>query len=310
MLNKKIHFLLLGIPVFIITILGYTSGQISHKYLGNDNNTNNNTQTTPQNITEKGNNGGATSGSVKDVPWAADERFKDMQTKAGAPVQMAAFHTVLRDPLPGEEQNVHIAARILSGTVVKPGQTFSMNRTIGPYSSARGFQKGPVYIGSQLKTTIGGGVCKMASTLYNVTVLCNLPVIERHAHGMPVPYVPYGQDATVSTGAADFRFKNDLPYPVLIWAQGVDNTLYVAFYGQGLPPQVEWHHEFLQHYKTRTIYRRNSSLPKGTEKVVVEGMDGALVKSWVTVTTGEGTTITKELGLSSYKPLPYVIERR
>jgi hypothetical protein len=111
---------------------------------------------------------------------------------------------VLKDPLPGEESNVHLAAKILSGAIVNPGEIFSQNERIGPYSESRGFQKGPTYNGSKLSTTIGGGVCKIASTLYNAAILSNLPIVERHPHGMPVPYVPYGQDATVSYGKIDF----------------------------------------------------------------------------------------------------------
>lgn len=149
----------------------------------------------------------------------------------------------------------------------------------------------------------------MASTLYNVAILSNLPVVERHPHSMPVPYVPLGQDATVNTGVADIRFKNDRPTPILIWAQGVDNRLYVAFYGQEPAPVVEWHHEILEKYSTRVVYRHNPSLPKGSEKIVVQGMDGALVKSWITIKNGDGTTIVKQLGVDSYKPLPTVVER-
>lgn len=249
------------------------------------------------------------SGPVTTVPWETDSNFKNKQKDTGAKVRMAAYRTVLRDPLPGEEQNVHLAARLLTGTVLQPGQVFSQNHAIGPYTRARGFQIGPVYNGSEVKTTIGGGVCKIASTLYNVTVLCNLPVIERTAHIMPVPYVPHGQDATVSYGVNDFKFKNDLPYPILIWAQGVDNILYMAFYGQSQPPKVEWHHRFLQRQKAPTIYRQNPSLSKGEEKTMVKGMDGAVVKSWVTITNKDGSSTTKQLGISSYKPMPNIIEK-
>lgn len=246
---------------------------------------------------------------VKTVPWESDPQFQGKQKQAGTPVLMAAYRTVLRDPLPGEEQNVHLAARMLAGTILQPGQIFSQNNSIGPYTSERGFQTGPVYVGSQVKTTVGGGVCKIASTLYNVTVLCNLPVIERHAHNMPVPYVPYGQDATVSYGVHDFKFQNNLARPILIWAQGIDNILYIAFYGQSQPPEVVWHHQFMERQKAPTIYNYNSSLPQGKEKVAVQGMEGAEVKSWVTITDKNVHTATKQLGISSYKPMPYIIEK-
>jgi vancomycin resistance protein YoaR len=71
---------------------------------------------------------------------------------------------------------------------------------------------------------------------------------------MPVSYVPYGQDATVFYGSYDFKFKNNSFSPILIWAQAIDDTLYIGFYGNYTPPKIEWHHEVLDTRKTTTIY--------------------------------------------------------
>ncbi len=248
------------------------------------------------------------SGPVSDLPWDTDEKFAQAKNVTNAKVLMAAYRTVLKDPLPGEEYNVHLAARILCGTVVKPGEVFSQNQRIGPYTKARGFQEGPTYSGANLIKTTGGGVCKIASTLYNVAVLSNLPVVERRNHSMPVPYVPYGQDATVAEGVIDLKFRNDQSFPILIWAQGIDNTLYVAFYGEQAAPQVEWHHETLSQVKAPTVTRRNRALPLGAEKLVVEGMDGKAVRSWVTVVQPDGSTSIKKLGVSYYRPFPNIVE--
>lgn len=259
--------------------------------------------------TDAGNGETLKSGPVTTLPWENNDQFKKAQEQAGTKVLMAAYRTVLRDPLPGEEENVHLAARMLDGIVLNPGEIFSQNQRIGPYIEDRGFKKGPTYIGSQLTTTIGGGVCKIASTLYNVAILSNLQIVERHNHGMPVPYVPYGQDATVSYGNKDLKFKNSTSSPVLIWAEGIDNILYIAFYGTDTPKKVEWHHETLSVQKAQKLYRNNSAIPAGTEKVVLEGMDGAVVKSWLTIENGDGTATTKELGLSRYRPMDHVVEK-
>ncbi len=248
------------------------------------------------------------SGPISSLPWENDEAFKKAQQDNGTNVLMAAYKTVLRDPLPGEEYNVHLAASILAGIVIKPGEIFSQNGRVGPYTIERGFKKGPTYAGGQLITTIGGGVCKIASTIYNVAILSNLQIIERHNHGMPVPYVPYGQDATVAYGSKDIKFKNNTDSPVMIWAQGIDNTLYMAFYGNQAPDKVEWHHEILSTQKAPDAKTRNPELPKGTSKMVMEGMDGATVKSWLTITKSDGTSMFKDLGISSYRPMPNVIE--
>lgn len=250
----------------------------------------------------------AKSGIPDILPWENDPDFKAAQEKNDTPVLMASFCTVLKDPLPGEESNVHLGARYLKGTVIAPGAIFSQNRRVGPYSWGRGFKEGPVYLGSRVSRCVGGGVCKIASTLYNVTVLSDLPVVERYPHRMPVPYVPYGQDATVSFGVKDFKFRNSTSAPIMIWAEGVDNRLYMAFYGKKEPPEVVWHHQWLKTYATRKTYRSNYQLPKGQEKVVVEGMDGGVVKSWVTLTYPDGNSVIRSLGRSYYDPLPYVIE--
>ncbi|MGE5398462.1 MAG: VanW family protein [Chitinophagales bacterium] len=249
------------------------------------------------------------SGAVSALPWEQNKKFLTMQKSNQVPILMAAFCTVLRDPLPGEENNVHHAASLLAGTVVKPGEVFSQNTTIGPYSQARGFQKGPVYLGTRVSTTIGGGVCKIASTLYNVAILSNFPIQERHFHSMPVPYVPLGQDATVCYGAKDFKFMNNTDHPIMIWAQGVENRLYMGFYGQSRPPRVVWRHEIVKSVKSYTTYQTNWALPIGQERKVLEGMDGAIVNSWVDIHFPNGSVQSKFLGKSSYSPMPSVVEK-
>ncbi|KNF07717.1 VanW family protein [Gottschalkia purinilytica] len=248
------------------------------------------------------------SGTVNKLPWANDEEFKRLQKENGTTVLLAAYCTVLKDPLPGEEYNVHLAASSLAGMVVSPGEVFSQNNGIGPYVESKGYQKGPTYIGSKVSTTEGGGVCKVASTLYNVSILSDLEIVERHNHSMPVPYVPYGQDATVAYGAKDFKFKNNTEHPILIWAKGVGNRLYIGFYGKEEPPKVEWNHKTLESFKAPTEYIKNPELKEGEEKIIIEGMDGAIVESWLTIKNLDGTTKTKKLGTSSYRAMPHVVE--
>jgi vancomycin resistance protein VanW len=249
------------------------------------------------------------SGPETELPWAEEKAFLDKVEETGSKVLLGAYRTVLKDPLPGEEYNVHLAASMLAGRTVKPGEVFSQNGSIGPYTSDKGFQRGPTYVGTTLTTTIGGGVCKIASTLYNVAVLSNLEIVERHAHSMPVPYVPYGQDATVAYGARDFKFRNNTSSTLLIWAQGIDNVLYIAFYGASPSPMIVWEHEVLETRKAPKNYKINPLLEGDSQKVLLEGMDGAVVKSWVHITDSEGDTRIKYMGVSDYRPMPYIIEK-
>jgi len=242
------------------------------------------------------------------LPWEVDPRVEILKSVYDTPVLMAYYGATLHDPLPGENYNISHAAQMLAGTVVWPGRIFSQNGTIGPYTKARGYKEGPMYAGVHIVSSEGGGVCKIASVLYNVATLCNLRVVERHAHSMTVPYVPPGQDATVVFGSFDFRFQNTTSNPILIWAVMLGNTLYIAFYGRERPPVVTWHHETLKRSQFATIRRYNPSLPPGTERESVPGQEGIVVRSWLTIAGPDGKVSRRNLGTDCYDPGPRVIE--
>ena len=248
------------------------------------------------------------SGAVNNMPWRNDKDFLKAKEKYNTHVLMAGFCAVLKNPLPGEEYNVNLASKKIKGQVIKPSKIFSQNSAIGPYTKLRGFKEGASYIGGNIIMTEGGGVCKIATTLYNLVALSNLEIIERHNHSMPVNYVPYGQDATVAYGVKDFRFKNTTESPILIWAEMIGNRLYMGFYGNEKPPKVEWNHEVSNIVPPPVKYIKNESLNRGEMKTILEGMNGATVKSTITIFYNNEHYIIKNMGISHYQPLPKVIE--
>ncbi len=200
-------------------------------------------------------------GAVDNLPWVEDIEFLKAQKENGANILMAAFCTIFTSSLPGGEQyNVQLAADSLAGTVLFPGEVFSQNKVLGPYTKEKGYKEGQSYAGSNITTTIGGGVCKIASTLYNVSILNDLEIVERHNHSMPVPYVPYGQDATVAYGVKDLKFKNNKDFPILIWAKAIDNRLYIGFYGKEKAPKIQWNHKITNRVEAPKYYKKNPDL--------------------------------------------------
>lgn len=244
------------------------------------------------------------------LSWEDNSSFLELCGQYGTILRMAAFQITLPDPLPGEKSNVILAADLLAGAVVKPGDIFSLNQDVGPYSRERGFKEGPAYSGNNVVSAVGGGVCKIATTLYNVAVLVNLNILERHPHSMLAPYVPPGQDATVVYGVKDFSFKNNTDHNLVIWADTEGDTLTIAIYGGTYPPKVTWHHELLSWQKRHTVYRNNSNLLPGEEKIIIPGSDGVTVKSWLTIEHLDGTILTRDLGIDYYYPMSQVIEKR
>lgn len=243
------------------------------------------------------------------LPWEENAEFKEVVAENATPVRMAAFRAILPDPIGSEVENIALAARTLAGSVVPPGGVFSQNRTLGPYTEQRGYLPGPNYSGGRIVVGVGGGVCKISTLLYNLTVLSDLPIVIRRQHSLTVPYVPAGQDATVTyAGGIDYQFQNDTTGPILIWSEMIRDTLLMAFYGTTAPPKVEWQHDVISRTEPRTEERDNPELQPGESRVIFEGYEAITVRSRALITDNDGTQRIRDLGVSSYGMAPRVEE--
>lgn len=127
--------------------------------------------------------------------------------------------------------NLQVACGLLSGTVLDPGEQFSFNDTVGERTTERGFLEASVYTTAENNIEVGGGICQVASTLYECALAADLRIDERTAHLYTVEYVPYGLDATVSWGSLDFKFTNTTENPLEIWAGATDQGVTIRLYG-------------------------------------------------------------------------------
>jgi len=141
-------------------------------------------------------------------------------------------YTTYTTNVPNRNHNIRLACEILSGTIVRPGATFSFNKTLGYTSKARGFLEAGILINGKPSVGMGGGICQISSTMYNAVLDAGLRVVERHPHSAPVDYVPKGRDATVNYGSADFRFQNNTPNDLTIICEYNNRTLTVSLYGK------------------------------------------------------------------------------
>ena len=116
--------------------------------------------------------------------------------------------------------NIDLAAEKIDFLKLSPGENFSFNKVIGRRTEAKGYEDAPIIIrteaGPKKGIAVGGGICQVSTTLYNAIEECGMEMLERHLHSKDVGYVPKGEDATVSWGTADFRFRNSRSHPVMI----------------------------------------------------------------------------------------------
>ncbi|MEQ6902528.1 VanW family protein [Nocardioides sp. YIM 152588] len=117
-----------------------------------------------------------------------------------------------------EYRNVNIgrAAELVDGTVLKPGETFSLNGTVGERTAENGFTVGYIISNGILKKDYGGGVSQMATTLFNAMFFAGLEDVEHKPHSFYIDRYPVGREATVAWPTVDLRFRNDTDYGVLI----------------------------------------------------------------------------------------------
>lgn len=125
-----------------------------------------------------------------------------------------------------EYRNVNIgrAAELVNGTVLKPGETFSMNETVGERTRENGFTTGIMIADGVFKEDLGGGVSQMATTLFNGAFFAGLEDVEHKPHSFYISRYPVGREATVAWGSVDLKFRNDTPYGVLIQATVTPST--------------------------------------------------------------------------------------
>lgn len=146
-------------------------------------------------------------------------------------IEIANFTSTLYDNKANRIFNINKACEILNNTVIKSGEEFSFNNTIGPMGLENGFKLAAGFDSNGKIIQIpAGGMCQVSSTLYNVALLANLEITERHAHSRRVSYVPAGKDATVYYPTLDLKFINNTPTDLKITAATDNYSVTIKLY--------------------------------------------------------------------------------
>lgn len=211
--------------------------------------------------------------------------------------------------LANRTKNLALAARLVNGTVIMPGQRFSYNKTVGPRTYARGFVDATVYTGEGTEEGIGGGICQVSSTIYCAQLRADLKTVSRTNHSYTVVYVPLGQDATVVYGALDYVFENNTNYPIKISAVAGGGYLTVKILGTKVDRTksvdvVSVTSSVIEKSETQ---KDDSSIPRGQTVVKQSGQNGAVVNTYK-VYYENGTEVKREyIGKSTYRPMNKIV---
>lgn len=117
------------------------------------------------------------------------------------------------------DKNLKITADKINGTIVKNGEEFSFNDTVGNPTEEKGYEKAGAFSNGKKIKTYGGGNCQVSTTIYDTALkVKGIEITERHEHGKSVGYVKEGKDATVAYDYLDLKFKNNTGHDIKIYA--------------------------------------------------------------------------------------------
>ncbi len=152
--------------------------------------------------------------------------------------QFTTYHTCCQDRV----DNIQRAARIIDGTRVDPGKTFSLNKALGERTLARGFKNAGTIIDGVLEDSVGGGISQFTTTLHNAVYWGGYEVIEHKPHSIYFTRYPVGIEATINWPSVDYAFRNDSGYGVLIDTSYTDTSITVSLYSYNYGRKVSGNH--------------------------------------------------------------------
>lgn len=126
--------------------------------------------------------------------------------------------------------NIHRIADLVRGTLVKPGETFSMNVVVGQRTREKGFVEAGAIANGVHVEEVGGGVSQFATTMFNAAFFAGLPFGEYQAHSEHFSRYPFGREATMGWQHPDLQWKNDTPYGILIWTSHTPTSVTVTLW--------------------------------------------------------------------------------
>ena len=213
----------------------------------------------------------------------------------------------------GRMKNIERATDFLNGKVLFPGEQISVHSTISPITVENGYYNAHVYEGNRVTDGVGGGVCQVATTLYNASLFAEIEIVQRNNHSLTVSYVPASFDAAIAGGILDLKIANSYDTPIYLEGIYSGGKLTFNIWGQETRPANRTLK--FESYVTGTVdpgtpeYVENSSLAPGEERTISKAVNGMYAELWKYVYVDGEKTESININTSYYLPVKAKVER-
>lgn len=219
---------------------------------------------------------------------------KDCKKVSNTP--MGSYTTQFTAGVVNRNANIRNGAEKLNGNVVYPGERFSCNEHLVPWTEDNGWKPAGTYSEGSVVDSLGGGICQVSSTLYNALLNAEIKVVERYPHSMAVSYVPLSADAALAGDYKDLVFENNTDAPIYVQGVYTEGAITFNIYGHDTRKKghsVEYVSKTTKTIPIKTATKKDPTLPAGTKKVT-PGHVGYVAELYK-ITYENGKQVSKEL---------------
>lgn len=220
---------------------------------------------------------------------------------------LGTFSTSFSSSGAARSGNLKVGTSKIDGHVLMPGETLSGYECMQPFTVENGYYTAAAYENGQVVDSVGGGVCQIATTLYNAALRAELEITQRQNHSMVVGYVKPSMDAAIAGTYKDIKVTNNYSTPIYVEGGTSGKTLTFTIYGKETRPENR-----KVSYESKTISVNDPGAPKeqldttlapGTRKQVQSAHTGLKSELWKVVTVDgvetERTLLNKDTYMAS-----------
>ncbi len=234
-------------------------------------------------------------------PEGSEEELKSIKDVLGK------YSTDFSTSSAGRSANVKNACSLINGTVLYPGEEFSTYTAISPIDASNGYEMAGAYENGQVVESVGGGVCQVATTLYNAVIRAELEVSMRYNHSMIVNYVPASSDAAIAGTYKDFRFVNNYDTPIYIEGYCSGGIITFVIYGKETRDagrEVSFNSVTISEDDPVIEYSYDGSVAAGTYSTTQSAHKGLVAELYKVVTVNGVEQSNEKFNHSTYKASP------
>lgn len=222
---------------------------------------------------------------------------------------LGTYHTDFSSSTAERVINIKNAVSKIDGTVLYPGEEFSVYEAIAPLDAENGYELAGAYENGTTVQSYGGGVCQVSTTLYNTVLYSELNVTQRSNHSMMVHYVDPSRDAAIAGTYKDLKFQNSTDAPIYIEGYTSGGIVYFTIYGEETRPsnrKVEYQSETVSQ-DTPPVQIAAAAAPVGYVAVTQKANAGQSAKLWKIVTVDGVEQEREVVNTSKYASSPKII---